>query len=139
VTQAGPAGERPGQGEALDARTVYAAAGGEGAFRRIVARFYAGVSGDPVLRPLYPEDLAESERHLALFLIQYFGGPPAYSQERGHPRLRMRHLPFPIGQRERDAWLGHMRGAVEAEGLPAPVAEALLDYFDRAATFLMNR
>ncbi len=127
------------QGAELDARTIYGAAGGEATFHRIVERFYAGVAGDPVLRPLYPEDLTDSKRHLALFLIQYFGGPSTYSAERGHPRLRMRHLPFPVGQGERDAWMRHMRAAVEEEALPAPVAEMLLDYFERAATFLMNR
>jgi hemoglobin len=126
-------------GEAADARTVFAAAGGEETFRRIVAHFYAGVSEDPLLRPLYPENLDESERHLTLFLVQYFGGPSTYSQQRGHPRLRMRHLPFTIGQAERDAWMRHMTAAVEAERLPQPLSATLLDYFDRAATFLMNR
>lgn len=128
----------PGGAE-LDARSVYQAAGGDEVFHRIVERFYAGVAGDALLRPLYPESLTESKRHLALFLIQYFGGPSTYSAERGHPRLRMRHLPFPVGQGERDAWVRHMRAAVEGEALPAPVADALLDYFERAATFLMNR
>jgi hemoglobin len=126
-------------GGAADARTVFDAAGGEETFRRIVARFYAGVSDDPLLRPLYPESLEESERHLALFLMQYFGGPSTYSQQRGHPRLRMRHLPFAIGQAERDAWMRHMTEAVEAERLPQPLSATLLEYFDRAATFLMNR
>jgi len=123
----------------VDARTVYESVGGEPGFRRIVARFYAGVAGDPVLRPLYPVDLTESEHWLALFLMQYFGGPATYSEQRGHPRLRMRHFPFAIGQAERDAWMTHMRAAVEDEALPEPVATALLDYFDRAATFMMNR
>jgi hemoglobin len=125
--------------EAADARTLFEAAGGEETFRRIGARFYAGVADDPLLRPLYPEHLEESERHLALFLMQYFGGPSTYSQQRGHPRLRMRHLPFAIGQAERDAWVRHMTAAVVAEGLPDSLSAALLDYFDRAATFLMNR
>ena len=123
----------------LDARTIFQAAGGAETFDQIVERFYAGVAHDPVLRPMYPEDLAESRRHLSLFLQQYFGGPSTYSNERGHPRLRMRHFPFTIGQAERDAWMRHMRAAVEATDLPAAVREALLDYFDRASTFLMNR
>ena len=101
-------------------------------------RFYAGVEQDETLRPLYPESLQDSKRHLALFLMQYFGGPSTYSEERGHPRLRMRHLPFVIGQRERDAWMTHMRAAVEVEQLPEAVRDVLLDYFDRAATFLIN-
>ncbi len=125
--------------QTIDARTLYAAAGGAATFERIVERFYAGVANDPILRPLYPDDLGPSKRHLALFLMQYFGGPSTYSAERGHPRLRLRHLPFPIGQRERDAWVRHMTAAVNAEPLPEPVRAVLLDYFDRAATFLINR
>jgi hemoglobin len=125
--------------QTIDARTIYTAAGGAPAFERIVERFYAGVANDPILRPLYPDDLGPSKRHLALFLMQYFGGPSTYSAERGHPRLRLRHLPFPIGRRERDAWVRHMTAAVNAEPLPEPVRAVLLDYFDRAATFLINR
>ena len=125
--------------DAIDARTIYEAAGGAETFERIVDRFYAGVAGDPLLRPLYPADLSASRRHLALFLMQYFGGPSTYSEQRGHPRLRMRHLPFPIGQAERDAWMRHMRAAVEAEALAGEVRAALLDYFELAATFMINR
>jgi hemoglobin len=120
-------------------QSIHAAAGGDDVFRRLVDTFYAGVETDPVLRPLYPEDLTESREHLALFLIQYFGGPAHYSALRGHPRLRMRHLPFPIGIRERDAWLGHMRRAVETIGFAAPIREVLLRYFENAADFLVNR
>src|SRR5436190_23418837 len=105
----------------IDARTVFEAAGGAETFERIVARFYQAVSNDAVLRPLYPEDLEPSRRHLTLFLVQYFGGPSTYSEQRGHPRLRMRHLPFTIGQRERDAWVQHMTAALDAEALPPPV------------------
>ena len=123
----------------VDARTVYAAVGGGETFDRIVAHFYEGVAEDAVLRAMYPEDLADSRRHLSLFLQQYFGGPSTYSEERGHPRLRMRHFPFAIGQAERDAWMRHMRAAVEAERFPAEIEQVLLDYFDRAATFMMNR
>ncbi|HEU5318074.1 MAG TPA: globin [Chloroflexota bacterium] len=123
----------------MDARTVFAAVGGAETFDRIVDRFYEGVTADPVLRPMYPEDLDASRRHLSLFLQQYFGGPSTYSEARGHPRLRMRHVPFAIGQAERDAWMRHMRTAVEAERLPAEVESVLIDYFDRAATFMINR
>jgi hemoglobin len=123
----------------VDARTVFQAAGGAETFERIVARFYEGVADDPVLRPLYPEDLTASRDHLALFLIQYFGGPSTYSAQRGHPRLRMRHLPFTIGRRERDAWVQHMTAALDAERLPGPLRDVMADYFDRAATFLMNQ
>jgi hemoglobin len=133
--QRGPEGERTAP---VDARTIFDAAGGTETFERVVERFYQGVEDDPVLRPLYPADLEASKRHLALFLVQYFGGPSTYSEERGHPRLRMRHLPFTIGQRERDAWVQHMNAALAAEQLPDPVRELMADYFDRAATFLMN-
>src|SRR5688500_17445311 len=122
-----------------DRRTIYEMAGGAPTFERIVARFYEGVESDSTLRAMYPEDLDESRHHLALFLMQYFGGPTTYSGGRGHPRLRMRHIPCSIGQAERDAWVRHMTAAVEAEELPEAVRAAMLEYFDRAATFMMNR
>ena len=86
--------------------------GGEAFFVDLVDHFYLGVAGDPLLRPLYPDELSEPSRHLALFLMQYWGGPGTYSEERGHPRLRMRHVPFIIGPAERDSWLRHMLGAL---------------------------
>jgi hemoglobin len=122
--------------------SVYEAAGGEETFSRLVERFYAGVAGDPVLRPLYPRDpamLLAAAEHLRLFLIQYWGGPGWYSEQRGHPRLRMRHMPFSIGRRERDAWMGHMRAAIDSLALDPPVRQALLEYFEMAATAMMNR
>jgi hemoglobin len=122
--------------------TVYEAAGGEATFTALVERFYAGVADDPVLRPLYPGDptmFAAAADHLRLFLVQYWGGPGWYSERRGHPRLRMRHTPFAIGRRERDAWMGHMRAAVDSLELPPPVREAFLEYFENAATAMMNR
>jgi len=123
----------------ITAPTIFETLGGAATFERIVARFYEGVDSDPVLRPLYPDDLTQSKRDLALFLMQYFGGPATYSQERGHPRLRMRHMPFAIGQAERDAWMRHMTAAVEAEHLEPALRDVLLNYFDRTATFMMNR
>ncbi len=120
-------------------RTVYELAGGESTFRTLVARFYASVAGDPVLRPVYPEeDLAGATERLTLFLIQYWGGPSTYSEQRGHPRLRMRHQPFAIGQAERDAWLAHMTAAVRSMRLAAGVQKALLDYFETASTAMIN-
>jgi hemoglobin len=119
--------------------TLFDQAGGAPFFERLVERFYAGIESDEMLRPMYPADLRESKRHMALFLMQYFGGPGTYSQERGHPRLRMRHGPFSIGQGERDAWVRHMRAAVEGEEMPPEVRAGLLEYFERAATFMMNR
>jgi hemoglobin len=115
---------------------------GERFFVDLVDHFYLGVAGDPLLRPLYPEDMGESRSHLALFLMQYWGGPPTYNEQRGHPRLRMRHAPFVIGPAERDAWLRHMRDAVEhmveIGDLTAPDAEELLEYFAMAARSLIN-
>jgi len=119
---------------------VYEAAGGEATFRLLVARFYAGVAEDPILRPLYPdEDLANAEERLRLFLIQYWGGPTTYDDLRGHPRLRLRHAPFPIGPRERDAWLAQMTLAVESLGLPRGGRDAFLEYFDAASRAMINR
>jgi hemoglobin len=119
---------------------VYEAAGGRDTFRLLVERFYARVSTDPLLRPLYPdEDLASATDRLTLFLIQYWGGPTEYNEQRGHPRLRMRHQPFAIGQPERDAWLGHMRAAVDSLGLAPPLRKALLDYFETASTAMINQ
>jgi hemoglobin len=121
-------------------RSVFQLAGGEDTFRELVRRFYARVATDPVLRPVYPEeDLSGATERLTLFLIQYWGGPPAYSEQRGHPRLRMRHQPFGIGSRERDAWLGHMTAAVESLDLAPPLRKALLDYFESASTAMINR
>lgn len=120
--------------------TFYRAVGGEETFRRLVSRFYQGVAADPLLRPLYPEeDLAGAEERLRQFLIQYWGGPNTYSQQRGHPALRMRHARFAIGQAERDAWLRHMTEAVESLELPAPLAAILLDYLTMASTALINQ
>lgn len=117
---------------------MYEAVGGQPWFDALVDRFYDGVAGDPVLRPMYPDDLTDAKRHLAGFLAQYWGGPPDYSAERGHPRLRMRHAPFTIRKPERDAWFTHMSAAVRSGGLPDDVEEAMLAYFDNAATHLIN-
>lgn len=119
--------------------SIYDLAGGEEAFFRLVKRFYEGVATDPVLSPMYPEDLTQSIHYTALFLVQFCGGPTTYSNEKGHPRLRMRHLPFAIGQKERDAWVFHMKNAVESEIENPAVREYLNQYFERTATFLMNK
>ncbi len=119
--------------------TFYTAVGGEETFRRLVHRFYQGVESDPVLRRLYPEeDLGPAEERLRLFLIQYWGGPRTYSERRGHPRLRMRHHPFPIGVAERDAWLRHMRVAVDELSLDPRLEKMLWDYLVMAAHSLVN-
>lgn len=119
--------------------TVYDAVGGLPFFVDLVDRFYAGVAADEVLRPLYPEDLTPSRAHLAGFLAQYWGGGTThYSDQRGHPRLRMRHAGFRVGAAERDAWLANMTAAVTTAGLPAELETALLDYFTMAAAHLLN-
>jgi hemoglobin len=119
-------------------RPLFDRVGGDAFFVTLVDRFYDGVEHDAALRPLYPDDLADSRRHLALFLAQYWGGPSRYSDERGHPRLRMRHFPFRITELEAGRWWHHMRVAVEqSAAAPAEQAE-LLAYFESAATFLVN-
>jgi hemoglobin len=121
-------------------RSVYDLAGGEATFKRLVDRFYSAVAKDEVLRAVYPEeDLSGATERLTLFLIQYWGGPSTYSERRGHPRLRMRHQPFAIGQVERDAWLRHMTAAVDSIQLAPAVRKALLDYFETASTAMINQ
>ncbi|MEA2620329.1 MAG: hemoglobin [Chloroflexota bacterium] len=123
-----------------DPQTLYDRAGGTPFFEALVGRFYAGVAADPDLRPIYPEpDLAGAQHRLTLFLIQYWGGPTTYDQERGHPRLRMRHAPFAIGAGERDRWLVHMRAALAEIAPPAEIAEQLERYFAMAAEAMRNR
>ncbi len=130
------AGESDGRGEAV---TLFDAVGGEPTFRKLVDEFYAGIAADPLLRPMYPEeDLGPAAERMRLFLIQYWGGPNTYSAQRGHPRLRMRHAPFRIGVAERDAWLRHMRRAVDSLDLPPAIATELWDYLERAAFFMVN-
>jgi hemoglobin len=120
--------------------SFYAAVGGEETFRRLVHAFYQGVAADPVLRPVYPaKDLGPAEEHLRLFLMQYWGGPGTYSEQRGHPRLRMRHARFAIGEAERDAWLRHMRAALDQLGLDAEHDTQLWDYLVMAAHSLVNQ
>jgi hemoglobin len=122
------------------ARTFYDEIGGHATFTRLVARFYAGVRTDPVLVPLYPQDDWEgAEARFRGFLEQYWGGPNTYSQERGHPRLRMRHAPFAIGTTERDAWLSHMRDAVDSLDLSPEQHAQLWGYLEMAAHSMQNR
>jgi hemoglobin len=122
--------------------TVFALVG-EQFFVELVERFYEGVAGDAVLRPLYPsEDLTDAKARLCGFLVQYWGGPADYSATRGHPRLRMRHAPYVIGAAQRDAWLAHMTLAVDETvdnyGFPPALAQIFHDYFGSAATHLLN-
>ena len=118
--------------------SIYAHLGPD-AFWRIARAFYGRVDRDPFLRPMFPADLEEPIRNQAEFLIQYFGGPQDYSARKGHPRLRMRHMPYSIGVRERNAWMAHMEGALADAAIPEPQASQMREYFARTATFMMNR
>jgi len=123
----------------LQAETFYEQVGGEPTFRRLVKAFYQGVAEDPQLRPMYPEqDLGPAEERLTLFLMQYWGGPRTYSDERGHPRLRMRHAPFTVDRAAHDAWLRHMRAAVDGLGLAEEHRRQLWDYLEYAAASMVN-
>jgi hemoglobin len=113
---------------------------GEEGFRRLIRAFYSQVPGDDILGPMYPaEDLAGAEQRLADFLIFRFGGPPRYIEERGHPRLRMRHRPFAIGHAARDRWVTNMDRALDEAQLPAEAAQVLRTFFAEIATFMINR
>ena len=122
----------------MDELNVYGTVGGDATFLKLVDAFYARIESDPHLRPLFPPDLEPGKRWQFLFLTQFFGGPPRYAQERGHPRLRMRHSPFVIDQRARDLWLGHMLAAVDEVGIAEPARGIMRDYFERASAFMVN-
>jgi hemoglobin len=125
-----------------DDLNVHDAVGGEVFFIDLVEHFYQRVATDLLLRPLYPDDLSASKRHMTMFLQQYWGGPGTYSEERGHPRLRQRHAPFVISEAERDAWLGHMIAALGVVAgrheIDAAVEAQIAEYFANAADFLVN-
>ena len=112
---------------------------GEESFAKLTRVFYEQVSQDPILKPMYPEeDLGPAERRLRMFLEQYWGGPDTYQQERGHPRLRMRHFPFKIGPKAKQAWLAAMRKAVDSLQLSPMDDGELWSYLDRAAQAMQN-
>lgn len=122
-----------------DEQSFYDAVGGHDTFVRIVDTFYAGVETDPKLRGIYPEaDLSGAAHRLTMFLEQYWGGPTTYSEQRGHPRLGMRHAPFPVTPDNRDRWLSHMRPAVQQSGMTPEQASEFWEYVVRAAHFLVN-
>lgn len=118
--------------------TLFDHVGGQPFFDTLVDRFYDGVESDAPLRAMYPDDLEPGKRALALFLGQYFGGPTTYSNEKGHPRLRMRHVSFPIGPEARDGWVRHMTAAVVEAELDEPTQTQMLDYFAMAAQHMIN-
>lgn len=117
----------------------YNVIGGAEFFRQLVHRFYAGVAADPELRPMYPEeDLSGAENRLRMFLEQYWGGPGTYSEQRGHPRLRMRHHPFAVTLAARDRWLVHMRAAIDSLDVPPHLEAPLWRYMEMAAHSMVN-
>ena len=127
--------------------TVYELVGGQSFFDDLVNSFYDAVEADPLLRPLYPKELGPSRARLAGFLAQYWGGPSHYSEMRGHPRLRLRHMSFAIGWAEREAWMKHMTAALDTtpvvdgtgRKLPTEIRSLMFEHFDNAATFLVNQ
>ena len=120
--------------------TLYEQLGGDAFFERLVEAFYMAITQDELLRPMYPEDLTESKRTMTLFLIQYWGGPSTYSEERGHPRLRMRHAPFRITKKARDAWMAAMSTALEGvrDEMSSENFEEMTAYFEVAAHQMRN-
>ena len=126
-------------GSQNEVTTLYERVGGDEFFVELVERFYQLVEADFSLRPLYPEDLEPGKAHLAAFLAQYWGGPRRYSRQRGHPRLRLRHMPFPIGQKERDAWVTNMVSALDSMEISVDEAMLMEDHFKSTATHLINR
>jgi hemoglobin len=127
------------QAQGVDPQTsFYDAIGGHETFVRLVDRFYQGVAADEVLRPMYPEDLGPATERMRMFLEQYWGGPTTYSDQRGHPRLRMRHAPFMVNTDARERWLLHMRAAVDSLGLAPAHESQLWTYLERAAWSMVN-
>lgn len=118
--------------------TVYELIGGEDTLHQLVEIFYARVEKDERLRSMFPDDLEPGKRWQFLFLVQLFGGPMRYADERGHPRLRMRHAPFPIDDEARAAWLTHMLAAIDEVGIQEPARSSMRQYFERAATHMVN-
>tara|TARA_B100000745_G_scaffold294286_1_gene237092 strand:- start:235 stop:639 length:405 start_codon:yes stop_codon:yes gene_type:complete len=119
--------------------TMYNRVGGQSFFVELVDKFYEFVEGDIGLRSMYPADLAPGKSHLAGFLSQYWGGPADYSEERGHPRLRMRHMTFSIGNQERNAWIKHMKAALDLMSISSEDRAIMLNYFENTATMMINR
>lgn len=133
-------GDARAAAEAASSGSFYAQVGGHETFVKLTSEFYRRVARDEDFKALYPEeDLGPAERRLRMFLEQYWGGPTTYSQERGHPRLRMRHTPFPVDTWARETWLKHMRAALDTLQL-SPLHDGIMwDYFDRAAHAMVNR
>ena len=118
--------------------TIYELIGGDETFQKLVDEFYTRVEADDFLRPMFPDDLEPGKHYQFLFLTQYFGGPTRYIEQRGHPRLRMRHMPFSIDEESRDHWLQHMLDAIDVMGIEEPARSMMTDYFERASKFMIN-
>jgi hemoglobin len=122
----------------MEEKSIYELVGGDPTFQKLVDIFYARVEQDTLLRPMFPEELEAGKQWQFLFLTQFFGGPARYQEQRGHPRLRMRHFPFPIDQTARDHWLEHMLRAIDEVGIPEPARSEMRSYFERGSTFMIN-
>ncbi len=122
----------------LSIHEIYDLIGGASTVQRLVDEFYARVEADEELRSIFPDDLEPGKRYQFLFLSQFFGGPTNYSDERGHPRLRMRHMPYPINKTARDKWLQYMLEAIDVVGIPEPARSLMHEYFERGSTFMVN-
>ena len=130
---------RDGENGASVTVSFYDQVGGREFFQKLITEFYRGVADDPVLKPMYPEDdLGPATERFTMFLEQYWGGPGTYSEQRGHPRLRMRHQPFKVNPDARDRWLGHMKNALDSMELPPLHYETLWSYLERAAHAMVN-
>lgn len=121
-----------------EGKSIYELVGGEATFRRLVEIFYAKIEADDYLRPMFPESLDEGKEWQILFLCQFFGGPQRYAEERGHPRLRMRHAPFLIDQKARDLWLNHMLSAIDEVNIQPPIRDIMRSYFERASIHMIT-
>jgi len=126
-------------GSVNQTRSLYESIGGDATFHRLVDAFYRRIEADSLLRPLFPVDMTPGKEGQFLFLTQYFGGPQRYTEQRGRPFLRMRHMPFAIGEQERDVWVGHMLAAIDDVGISEPYRAVMREYFARGATFMINQ
>ena len=134
-----PQNQQMACGDEMNSDTMYDRVGGQRFFIELVNKFYDFVESDTLLRPMYPTDLNPGKSYLAGFLSQYWGGPTNYSDERGHPRLRMRHAKFSIGHQERDAWIQHMKAALKSMNISDEDMNTMEIYFENTATMMLNR
>lgn len=122
----------------IESSSIYDHIGGQLTIDNLVDVFYAKIEADPELRAIFPDDLEPGKHWQKLFLAQLFGGPMLYNQQRGHPRLRMRHMSFSVSPRSAELWLKHMHAAIDEIGIQEPERSAMFEYFDRAAPHMIN-